>query len=563
MHSELVMRTTRRLALAVPTLILLATSACSEPADDLVGAPPRTSPTTSPQAPDGPVPEGATVDVTPASAEASAVATQLAMGLEADAVSSLAVGRLLAVDWNDRPFVYLVFTSPSAGIATPLVFGGAEDAREPEKVRGATTTVVGADTTRGDVAYVAHDLALLADLQVAMRAADGAANVAKIVAASPTRLAVVTKDGRVFGAGMSTPLAPELVAEMKKEWEEHERSADAERAREQSRAIWRARREGDGSTPKPGIAKPSLADATRPDGNLDLRRAAELVDVRGFAAAVQERVVDARRIEDGTSRQGFASTTNDQCWSWWFFGWHTACDTTEHGKFAQAPARQAHRAIQSQGYTVPFCGPLKSRFLSPGIDTNAWTGCGPAAATSLIWRAWVDGETFTSLADVPKASAGSYDASSYAPGFEKLVGTPLLEDMSSCSSGASQGTGTYHWDFVNGTNAWLTRNGSRMRMTDAWSVPGFHGFDAPRKADLLHRLVGIEERPVIAAFDTAGAWAGSHFAPVDEYRIVRHVNPLLGTDVWIRGLDEGQSSRGWYSLSNPWNLASALYWLER
>ncbi|MBS2016012.1 MAG: hypothetical protein JST00_24225 [Deltaproteobacteria bacterium] len=517
-------------------------------------APPASAPPARPSESDA---------LSPATAEASAVAAQLAIGLDPSEASNLEVGRLLAVDWDGAPFVYLVFTAQDARVSEPLRFDSELEAAEgsasaPSPV-GATTTIIGADATRGDVAFAAPNLKLLRKVRLAFDAAGGPAAGARLIAASPTSLFVTNTAGLTLEVETGQPVREDLVQKAKEQWASMHDSDDMRAVREASRTKWRLRLVGDGGEVEGSRPIVDIATVTRADGNLDLQRASKLVDLGGFARAISRSTTAADVA--ASAKQGFATTTNDKCWSWWFFGWHKACDTTEVGGFAKPATQQAHRAIQRRGNRVPKCGLLYSRVGSPGVDTDAWSGCGPAAATSLIWREWMSGEQFRALGGASRANAGAYDDWSYASGFEAAVTTPLIDDMLSCSS--NRGTGTFHWDFVRGTNDWLRRSGSDLRLRDAWSLIGFHGLDANRKADLIHRTIGIEERPMVAAFDTAAWFQGLHFAPIAEYRITRHVNPLAGTDILIRGFDEGQSTQGWYSLSNPWNLASAIYWLDR
>lgn len=491
-------------------------------------------------------------DLTPAAAEAAAVATLVSFGTAPEELASHHVGHLLARDLNGEPFVYLVFTAPTPAIREPLTF-------EAPGATHTSTVVTGASSTRGGTAFVAHDLGLLVALQVSVAAAGGRDRVDAIVAASPTELFVKTKDGRYFASGQTQAIAPELEAKLRADWASANATPEATAAREASREAWRLRVEGDASIGH-DAPRGTIDDVTLADGNLDLPRAVALADLRPFFTAVRSHLVDAKKVESlRATRPGFAGTSQDNCWGYWFFGWHTVCDVIEQGGFSRPESQQAHREIQSRGYEVPTCGPLETRWLSAGVDGNAFAGCGPSSAVSLIWRAWLEGEPFKALEKVSRQSAGRYDAWSYADGFERLVNTPMIEDMSSCSDGA-RGTTTYHWDFVNGANAWLARNGSSYRMKNVWSLPPFHGLDANRKAALLHERIGVQEKPMVAAFDTE---LGSHFAPVAEYRLVRHPNPLQGTDVYVRGLDEGQSTNRWYLVSHPWSIASALYWLER
>src|SRR5690606_10060525 len=141
----------------------------------------------------------------------------------------------------------------------------------------------------------------------------------------------------------------------------------------------------------------SLAAFTDEEDNLLLERAVPAAELH--AAEMRPREVAAGAM----TTQSIVGTTQENCRSWWFFGWHRACDTVERGRISD-DSRQAHVPYQTPAFTLPRC-------VVGGDVAKVRQGCGPAAMTALVWRAWQDGADLPALRGFDRSSFASISSS--------------------------------------------------------------------------------------------------------------------------------------------------------
>ncbi len=480
-------------------------------------------------------------------AEATAVAHHLAEGtVDVATIRASFTGRLDAVDFEGRPSFYLVFTSTDPGIATPLLFASRQG---PALLQAAgTSTVVGASEDQPEVAVAESGLSLLFELGETMLALGGVTQVDRVVAPLPGILLVVDRDGVYWDAKTRMSLSPATIEARKKALAEvaaSERDAAAAIAREQ----WAKRRNGTGA---PDVG---LDSVKTPRGNLDLARAVDAtvaaIDPMKLRVAARTAVQEELEASSG-DRQGLWNSSNENCFSWWFFGWHSSCDHVEVGELGEPAKNQAHMPWQGRGNTMPMCTPLRGE--NPDTDTNASLGCGPAAFTALVWADWKAGGAYTSLARLDRTTISPYlaiDANYKA--FSNAMGPVVADSMGTCSFG-DDGALTAPSGFVRGGSAWLAANGSAKKVKMLGGVLGI-GTGLEEVATALHERVGLRGRPTAAGFDLG--FVSSHWSPVYRYRIVRPAGAGR-LQVYIQSLDW---KKRWYSLGGI-KLLSALAWLE-
>ena len=190
-------------------------------------------------------------------------------------------------------------------------------------------------------------------------------------------------------------------------------------------------------------------------------------------------------------------------------------------------------------------------------------GRGLAAFTSLVWRRMKSGATFSQVpAWVP---LGSYDDSGYAgvngTNLEDLIVQQLAPAMGSCTLSASGGTRTPAPRFVAGADGWLASNKSPLHMASSSTSFGGNRADALHKASILRSRIGDEQGPVVANFAINASQ--SVYAPVAAYRVIWPYAESTDTpEVYVCGFDQGQTSRRWFALHDPWASTSGLFWIQ-
>jgi hypothetical protein len=491
-------------------------------------------------------PETRSDAVAPAQAQADAVMAQVAFGLDAAELGGLFTGRLLAEDFDGAPYVYIVLTSKDQGIADPLSFAPA-----PSPAPGDTITVVGAAPHRPPVNMIAQDHGLLASLRAAIAALGGTAQLERVVAASPTAFLLEDRKGNYWDVETQSLVPADVIAERRAEIAEQMRRPEALEEAGRLREEWDAHL---ADAPSDDTSTP--AAFARPDGNLDLARAVVATHLNDSAALLTVPTLTPAEAEQAErTGHGFAYKGEDQCHRRWFFGWRTTCYPVELG-YISNDARKAHYPRQTAAFTLPRC-------IVGGNVANVSQGCGPAAFTSLVWRAWQDGMDFPSLRgfsrdprphwkDTPYPTANG--GSGFGANMEHVLGVAFSREMSTCTPDRSQGL-TLPNLFHGGANRWLQKEGVPLRLQHATTAPLLHRFGAAHKARLLRQLIGKEERPVLALGDVG--FAVAHYSPVSQYRIV---NPGAAfPEVWVQLPDYGNK---WINLHGTFQLTSALYWFE-
>jgi hypothetical protein len=538
----------RRAALVAVSALLAACVAEGEPTPQPVHpwqASGDDADVTSPEPPPAP---GKPAEISPAQAEAEAVMAQVSFGLDAATLPKLSAGRLLTEDFDGNPYMYLVFTAADRAIRAPLSFvvSSAPDA-------GDTTTAVGAGPDRPAMSLAAPNLELLASIQRTVAELGGESKLRRIVAATPSVFLIESTDGSYWDVETGGRVPADVLIDKRAAITESMQSAEAVDEAARLRDEWNTHLS---EAPSGASTASSLADA---DGDLDLARA--FVDARlsEIVSSMRPQEITPSALEDAEAAPLTASAVSDpveeSCRRWWFFGWRTACDLVEYGHISKAE-RQAHVPIQTRAFTLPKC-------VVGGKLANVYQGCGPAAMTALVWRSWQDGMSFPSLSDFERRPGGATSAYPYREGggtgfansMESVLGIAFASEMGTCTPANAQGL-TLPSGFERGANRWLTKQGASVRLAHATSIVGLHRFDAARKASLLHRLVGVQERPVIALGDVG--FLVAHYAPVARYRIVNPKSPF--PQVWVKML--GWTDM-WVNLHGSLQLTSALYWFEK
>jgi hypothetical protein len=520
-------------------------------------------------------------------AEGLAIKHQIfAENLSVDEVKGLHIGSLSAEDVDGDPAILLVFTSPSPEIASPLAFGrklleergekgdeGDEGGEGVEPAPGETSAAVGGATTRLQVSAAGKGLDWLVDFARAVEAAGGEDHIKRIVAASSTAFLLEDEKGQLWDVSTAERVPDEVLSEKLAQVREAKAAVLGGELGQNLVKQWEMLEKG--YDPK---EMPQLNEARDPgefagkDGHLDLAKVAEGLDL---SLILREVKLDETSVPNDGGGDGGAEKPagpgletqsrwvyTDACYSWWFFGWHTNCRTGEQGSFWNPGWSQAHRAIQSARFTVPRCW-----WMGGGTVYNTWEGCGPAAFTSLVWNKRRQGVSFAGIPPFSYNANNTYDQwhygydAAWGADFQTVMGNQVPAYMGSCSFG-NYGTTTTFWDFVSGGDRWLKDHGSNLRVGSRYTVFGANSFDAPAKANILRGRLGYENGPVVAAFDVG--FVSSHYSPVNRYKII---NPYPGnfwetTQVFIEGLDQGQSNNRWYALHDPFALVAGLFWLQ-
>lgn len=483
--------------------------------------------------------------IDPAQAQAEAAIAQVSFGLDPESLAALSAGRLLAEDFDGEPYMYLVFTSKRSEVRAPLSFVVSST---PEA--GDTTTSVAALPERPAVGIAAAGHELLAAIQRTVAALGGPPALKRLVAASPGAFLLEANDGSYWDVDTSEQVPAGVLAEKRAEIAAAMAAPEAVEDAARRRAEWEAH-----LADAPEGAAPASSFASE-GGDLDIGRAFTESGLAAVAASMRPLEI-APAKEGAILPQSVQGPVEENCRRYWFFGWHTSCDVVEYGRISVS-SKQAHYPLQTRSFSLPRC-------VVGGVVSDVYQGCGPAAMTALVWRAWQDGAAFPALEGFDRVKGTTSPLTPYPflrgasktfeNGMESVLGKTFAREMNTCTPGKAQGL-TLPPGFETGANRWLKAQKVGLRLAHATSTIGFHRFDAARKARLLHRFVGVEERPVIALGDVG--FLVAHYSPVARYRIVGPSSPFPG--VWVEMIDRPGT---WVNLHGTLQLTSALYWFEK
>lgn len=490
--------------------------------------------------------------IPPAAAQAVTLRERIIAGLSVDNARKLHMVQLRAQDFRGQEAVYLNFTAPDA-IKDPWGFAlGLDPEAWAEETSDSpwTTTITGATTVHAPVSLSAVGLGLLVKLGKTAQAMGGGAQVEQILAATPTRFFLVKRDGSLWDAETAAVADPTTLAELKVEYTKTVKSLSRQSLVKDMKQKW-APAMGDQASGGRSSGR-AMGEFVGKDGLLDVARAVDqLVADKAFEGLApridSEESFSPDAFSDGPGQSPLSQQQTKTCQKvlWW-----EECTTIQEGAFADPSKTQAHRAIQDKKYTVPDCIPGRAKV------TNTWQGCAPAAVVSMLWREWANKQTFTG---VPAYTPMAYDASSYPKtGFDPIVSQGLADAMGSCAI-LDGGTMTLPWKITSGANQWLKDHGSKLQLKGVTTTLLDNSLLSEGKATVLRNRVGRDRGPVTALIQMGTT--SYHYTPVAKYRIVQ---PAVGpTEVYVVGFDQGQSTKSWFALHDPWTVATGLYWLEQ
>ncbi|HEY0484220.1 MAG TPA: hypothetical protein VGD37_42165 [Kofleriaceae bacterium] len=461
-------------------------------------------------------------------AEALVIYDRSLSGTEAHDFARAQFVHLPVVDFSDRPFEDLVFTS---GV-TPH-----PGSRYTSCDDGTLTTAVGATRAQIPVSWSRCGTDLQDRIQ-RLGEQIGADKVDAIVGADASSYLLRVRDGSYWDLGTRSLLTPDQVDELRSRYEAAWAEAGGNGTPEQLQGSW-AMFDG---------AEQELAPFTRKDGSLDVPAALDQV----AEPSILQQVEEAGQQPSDRLHTNAYSTWNGTCYRYWFFGWHDlGCDRYEEGHHAAPHRTQAHYPNQYSGFTVPKC-------FSPGTETNV-AGCAPAAFGSLVDWLWRMGTPIAgagfSHGNEPYTGAGGWSPRPNQNNLYRRVETDSIALMGSCGLGGS-GVLTLPAGFIAGGNAWLAGNAPGVVMNQIVGTFLANFFLGDAWANRLRDRIGNDRGPVVAGFhiDSLGAF-DYHYSPVKQYFVER---PLAWfSRVRIESID-GYSSY----LTNPWSFFSATYWLD-
>ncbi|ADI13680.1 hypothetical protein [Truepera radiovictrix] len=125
-------------------------------------------------------------------------------------------------------------------------------------------------------------------------------------------------------------------------------------------------------------------------------------------------------------------------------------------------------------------------------------------------------------------------------------------------------------NYVDGGNAFLKDQGkqassrgtgNRLRMGHNFSKFRFNVSSASAKGTILHRELGLYNRPVIAEYwlDKDGLTKSGHFSPVTEYQVLKHKKG----GPWIIKIKTLDTPSKWYVISDHKQAEVGVYYIER
>jgi hypothetical protein len=330
------------------------------------------------------------------------------------------------------------------------------------------------------------------------------------------------------------------------------------------------------ATGKMTLAITSQPELAKADGTLNFKRAAELLrGQQGLSPQVRRKnAVECVPVFLG---QRCYDITHGHINSW---------DNARSGAFRQDPYWFGWKSTKT--FTMPKCG-LPGHNIT-GTGNEVPLGCGPSAFISLIWRLWADGEPFygKKYNGEPQGNNWAYRSTKRPVGssdYNKVDSIALNMTMESNWAGGRPtiasymgscyfvaGTMTIAQRFVDGGNDFLKDQGKqassrgtgkRLRIQGNFSHGPGNTRSAKDKGDILHRELGLYNRPVIAEYwlDKQGATKSGHFSPVTEYRILTPRGVLSGSPiVKVKTIDTNSK---WYTITDNGQAEVGVFFVER
>lgn len=297
------------------------------------------------------------------------------------ASTSLDLVTLEATDFDGHPFVHITFSAPGPinniwDYARTLNTDLWADTDPQDSPYG--TIITGASTARSPISFMSNDLELLLDFNLTLHALGGENRLDRIIAATPTTLLMLDTNGTYWDTTFAQPVDPNELDNAIAQYEQVRDENNRPEVLQQLASHWKQvlSTQPDEITPAsgPSITMDALTD---PDGTLNVTAALQALE--------QQQTISGQRVDSRTP----------VCVP---FLWWKICHTVEIGSISDS--KQAHingGALQSPGafglheqFNMPVC-------IVGGTKANAPAGCGPTAFASLLWRDWVEGETYLGL----------------------------------------------------------------------------------------------------------------------------------------------------------------------
>lgn len=295
--------------------------------------------------------------------------------------AGLSMSTLEAVDFDDYPFVNITFTAPGpindiweyATTLTPEMWDATSETDSPYG-----TVITGATTARMPVSLISSDLAILLELHNTLEALGGQARLDAIVAATPTTLLMRDTTGTYWDTSTAQPADELELAAAQGQYADMRARNNTPEVHEELNKHWQQLLNPDTSDLSPSnTVTTSMLELTDQDGALNITNALHTLKL--------QEVVGGDRVD----------SIDPVCSR---FLWWKICHNVEIGSISDAHqghdnsgAYQYANAFGRDGtFNMPIC-------ITGGTKQDAPVGCGPTAFASLLWRDWVNGETYLGL----------------------------------------------------------------------------------------------------------------------------------------------------------------------
>jgi hypothetical protein len=471
-------------------------------------------------------------DVPLAAAQAVALFDRVQAGVSLETIAQANHAALPVERLDGKTTHYLTFSSPRP-IGRPVEYILSVKNAEVD-LPGHSVALVGAVTSVSPLGLRANHAHMLLLLRDTLQALDAGANFKRLVEVSDNVFLVEDTAGALFELGKATPLSAderrafeELNNRRLREEQAHKQSVSAELSTKWAALL------GDGEFQ---VAGRSPSQFALPDGSLDYTHA--LSDLRASAADkyIAARMQNAEQVDaereaneaasKGGGLESKAITNADSACTQHFLWWCVAWNKFEKG--AYDPSCVGHPRPHT-------CEGNKNSRAVAHVELNhpatisgkriSYSGCGPESFAAMAWRRYVNGDDNFGFQRGATPAESSYNgwASTQDPNsFMYRTANAAAVAMGTFRPFDSDQGLTWPWDYTN-VNTWLNAQGSRLRVRGSYSyfLGNLLPWVANEKAEIVHRLIGREQGPLVA-----GGFVGPgpfiyHYAPAFGYRITR------------------------------------------
>lgn len=465
-------------------------------------------------------------DVPVAAAQALALYDRMAAGMSLDEADRASWSRIPIHGFDGASVRYYLTFSSSRDVGDdPVAFVMSVSDAEVD-APGFTTSIIGATTDVAPLGLRANHGRLLALLRKTIAAMGGRRSFDQLREVAGNGFVVTSKNGALYVLGHETPLTDAELVEYRAL---ADKQAEDWKARQSEiapelRAKW-AMYLGEDEF-KVGDATPAAFTAA--DGTLDFQRAvAELRGSgaeEGLASAFRTPAeIDSERAKTVSSISPKAVVNEASTCSAHFLWWCVAWNKIERGAYDSSCIGEnaAHRC-QGNLTSRAVAHTEGSHPMSLGGTHLSYSGCAPESFATMVWRRYVNGDD-----DFGFDRARTLAPSTYQSSDNDGPGTVMFESANAGALAMStraignQGF-TWPWNYM-GANEWLRQRGSKLQLRSnlSYFIGNALPWVANEKAEILHRLVGKEQGPVVAGGFVGPEFYLYHYAPVFAYRITR------------------------------------------